>query len=207
MLKRTLLNSWEYNVIGIDPAQNNLGATITSVFGVYPLAVSGTNSFFCRKKSAVVVNDFVDEFIAELEDKGKRSAIDLAVIEDYTMQWRSFVAFGMGEMGGLIRDIFYERDIPFLLCPPNSMRSFCGIPPRTKSKVGKKKITAWAESEFDFKSDESRWNDRQNETDAFVHSIIGQCFLSYKLESTLPIELSEKQLKILGKLKERIQNE
>lgn len=173
-------------VVGVDIGQTKVGVAILSD-GVRSFSWQGTNDFVSRydmAKAVVIV----------------AGRPDLVVIEDYAMMPKSYVAFGMGEFGGIVRTMFYELGTPFILCPPNLMRSFCGVSPRTKSVVGKKMIGEWAKEYCGFVSIAPRKVDRENERDAFAHAVIGQCYLNFKC---IRDKLSEKEQSIILKLQRR----
>ncbi len=66
------------------------------------------------KYIAAVLSDF-------LEEHGKPTLI---AIEGYAMGVRGGRSFDIGELGGVIRTLLYDRQIPFIVAPPTVLKKF-----------------------------------------------------------------------------------
>lgn len=74
----------------------------------------------------------------------------------------------------MVMFLLYEADVPMMIIPPTTMRSFI------EAKTGgmrKKSIMENARDRYDFHAKHPRQGERSNITDAFVHAYIGACTL------------------------------
>ena len=185
--------------VGIDPAQIKVGVVSLTENKIMPAAFVCTNSWVSRYDMSRKVSRCI---------KSYPTRIDIIVIEDYSMQRSSHTAFGIGELGGLVRVMAYTLCRPIFLCPPQSMRGFCGIPPQTKSKDGKLLIKSWAvekcwfAAEDHIKREDYHYKkdfdvDCENITDAFVHAVIGLVMVNFE---EIVDELTMQEKKVITSL-------
>jgi len=191
------------SVVGLDVGQVKLGAAVICDGDCEAEAFSTYNGF----KGRYLCFDYCMKWI-----KSKLYRIpDLVVIEDYLNRSQSFVAFGMGEFGGVIRTVLYEEGWPMLFCPPTYLRSFCGIGPRVKSLAGKHLTIEWVLNNFGITfgpgssvGKKDAFTNQTNATDAFVYAVIGACCLlkirSYYLEQKIFDIIKKKEKGILESL-------
>jgi len=195
-----LLSKCSFCVLGLDVAQHKVGATLIELdvveqkFHVREAAYVGENTFPSRLK---IVEQVIVDMVVPNDPQ-------FVVIEDYTNQPRSYTAFSMEEFGGIFRCCLHQLLYPMLVVSPVHMRSWCGVKPRTTSRIGKIKIQEWAKS-VGFESQLVDKQNRENCTDAFVHAVMGMlwCGIADLQDEDVLRVFNDVQLKILYKLKDR----
>ena len=178
-------------VVGLDVGQQNVGAAEICQGHLRASAFSGSNDFLSR----IEVSESVKGHYL-----GGHKLPDLVVIEEYTKQKFSHVAFGMGENGGVYRSLVWNLDVPILLCPVPLMRSFYGAKRKTKASAGvpvKKAIEVALHNWLCVSSNNEIKRDRENEIEALAYAFIGACYLYWK---AVPEVFGEKQLYVLESL-------
>jgi crossover junction endodeoxyribonuclease RuvC len=114
-MKTKKLNS-EYIVLGIDQSLIETGLCIYRSDGMYTLS-----SIKPKKEREVErLLLFKEKFTTFL----RSNAINFAAIEGYAMGIRGGRTFSLGELGGLLKLILREEEIPTIVIPPTQLKKF-----------------------------------------------------------------------------------
>lgn len=127
-------------------------------------AVTNEPGFTGRVKSAKMIADKIIEV-----------GVDMVALEEC-------VPIGGHNTTGLQQSAFlemtmmllYDADIPMMLIPPTTMRSFISA---STGKQSKKSIMDNTYERYEFRAQHSRQGERSNITDAYVHAYVGACVL------------------------------
>ncbi|MCW4026117.1 MAG: hypothetical protein NWE76_01370 [Candidatus Bathyarchaeota archaeon] len=164
------------NVLGIDSAAVNSGLCIMQVAS--PNKGAGL-TFSPSFESGIVhgpLNDHAARIKAAALIKGLcvQYEVDFVVVEGYALRVgpNNTSMAQHGETVGLIKKALHDLRMPFMVCPPTSMRSFLSVP-RGLKDGGKQLIIEKMEEQYGFKSEMSNQSKRSNATDAAVHAVIG----------------------------------
>lgn len=127
-------------------------------------AVTNESGFVGRAKSAKMIVEKILEV-----------GVDMVALEECVPIGGNNTS-GLQQSGFLemVMYLLYEADIPMMLIPPTTMRSFI------QAKTGgmrKKSIMENAWERYEFRASHSRQGERSNITDAFLHAYIGACTL------------------------------
>lgn len=108
-----------------------------------------------------------------MAEKIRLHEIDLVVVEGYALRFGATNTSGYqhAELAALTKYFIMELDLPILIVPPTTMRSFVQVKPKQKKQA----IMDYAYETWGFGSKLPRKGDRSNVTDAFVHAYIGAC--------------------------------
>lgn len=101
----------------------------------------------------------------------REHGVDFVTLEDYAMRFgnTNTSGFQYGELGGMVRKVLHEAEIPMYVIPPTSMRSFMGVSPKSPKDFLEKQALI----RFGFESKASTKKKRSDITDALIHAHIG----------------------------------
>lgn len=181
----------EYAVMGLDIAAANSGLCIAEAH--YP------HYSFCVTYEEGLhhpMDDFRNRIDAAnyIGFLAKEHNVDFVVMEDYAMRFgkTNTSGFQYGEVGGMVRKVLYELEIPIYIIPPTSMRSLMDVPP----KSDKEYLQERAKERLSFESKASTKKKRSDITDAVIHAYIGS-LVHILRNNELEYELTESEKKIL----------
>ena len=180
-----------YKVMGLDLAAANSGLCVIEAH--YP-----DYSFSVLAEEAL--NHPMAEFTNRIDAANyalfiaNEHSIDAVAIEDYARRFGNTNTSGYehAELGGMVKKLFYEADIPMYIIPPTSMRSFMQAPPKSPKDF----LETQALSRLGFASKASTKKKRSDITDAFIHAHIGS-LLHIIRNDTLVYSLSDAEQRIL----------
>lgn len=95
--------------------------------------------------------------------------IKVVVIEDYSYGSKGRGIYTIGELGGVIRNLFYRNDIPVYAISPNEIKKFVAGAGKGTCKKNLMLLKAYQKFGMEFEDD--------NECDAFC---AGKCYLKTK---------------------------
>lgn len=105
----------------------------------------------------------------EIVELIKKHKPDLVGLEDYAARvGQNTTLIQYAELSSLVKYMIYELDIPIIVTPPTTFRSWIGVKSGSKKDV----IMSLAYEKYGFHSKASRKNERSNATDAFCHAYI-----------------------------------
>lgn len=167
--------SW-LRVAGLDLAAVNSGLCVieaTTQDGHPPLqynvlsqqAIKNEPGFVGRVKAAKDVFEEISKY-----------SVDMVALEECVPVGGDSNTTGLQQSAFLeiVMYLLYEADIPMMIVPPTTMRSFIQA---STGKQRKKSIMKNAYDRYEFNAKHPRQGERSNITDAFVHSYIGACVL------------------------------
>lgn len=150
-------------ILGIDPSLTHTGLVLLNGTTIYSETFETNSKEYIEKRLSDIRNR-----ISELLEIKKP---DLCVIEGYA--YHSFAAHSalLHELGGILKLLFYDANIPFEIITPMSLKKFaCGK--ATKAEKSAIMLSVFKDWGFDPKTD--------HEADAFVLAKMGEYLLELK---------------------------
>lgn len=161
-------------MIGIDPSLNSTGiAYWTKCSGdIVTQAIKVKNLRATAR--LMYVKDAVNEYLNFVMP-------EVAVYEDYAFGARGRATFDIGEMGGVLKTLCYEKGIDVLLVPPTVLKLFTTGKGNAKKEAMAESLLATYGREFD----------TDDEADAYALYKLGEAYYSGRKLRTHPQKIRE----------------
>jgi len=105
------------NILSIDPSVSALGWSYSRNDTHLLSGVIKTNSKDSKEKRIEVIRSFISDFISE-------NLINQIVIEDYGYGCKGRGVYTLGELGGVLRNLFYRNNIPVEVINITTIKKF-----------------------------------------------------------------------------------
>jgi len=165
------------NLFGIDPSLNNTGIAYyegdrikTGTIPVKKLR---------RVSRLVFVRDTLEDYLDEFQP-------DKVIYEGYAFGAKGQALFDIGEMGGVLKILCYEKGIDVLLVPPATLKLFAA----GKGNAKKEEMIVAINERW------GRWFSSDDEADAFALLKFGEVYLNVRKRRAFKPKVIESMSKV-----------
>ena len=127
---------------------------------------------------------------------------EIVAIEDYTRQRKSFDSYNVGELGGMLRLLLWQKKYPQLYVSPMRLKMFLHI--HNKTPIHKDAVKDAVKEHFAYVNGSSTKKHREDATDAFALAQLGRAFRHFWVydgsDSAMWAWMNAKQKKVLESL-------